>query len=65
MLTSVRLDPSSDLTSADIVEEGDILTKDRSEVGFAEALGTDFRSVRPDTHEDHVCDEHSNTCEEG
>jgi hypothetical protein len=41
-LTCVRLNPSSDLSSTDIVEEGDILTENGSEISFTETLGTDF-----------------------
>jgi hypothetical protein len=62
--TCVCLDPGSDLTRTNIIEKGDILAENRGEVLFAEAPGADFRSVRPNTHEDHVRYEHANTCEE-
>lgn len=64
MLTGVCLNPSRDLTRSDIVKKGDILTKNRGEIGFAETFCANFRRVSPDGHVDDVRNEHGDTWEE-
>jgi len=61
VLTGVRLNPSSNLSSADIVKEGDFLAKNSSEIGFTETLGGNFRSMNPNRHVNKVRDEHAET----
>lgn len=63
-LTGVCFNPGSNLASTNIVEKGDILTENGSEVGFAETLCANFGSVSPNGHEDDVRDEHGDTWEE-
>jgi len=62
-LTGVCLNPSGDLSSTDVIEVGDLLTKNGSEIRFTEALGANFRSVDPNRHKGKVRDEHGDTCE--
>ena len=61
MLTGVGLDPCSNLSGTDGIEEGDILTENGGEIRFTEALCADFRSMRPNRHEYHIRGEHANT----
>ena len=61
MLTGVCLYPSGDLSSTNIVEEGDILTENGSEIGFTETFCANFRSVDPNRHEDEIRGEHADT----
>lgn len=63
VLTGVRLNPSSDLSSTDVVEEGDILAKNGRKIRFTETFGTNFRGVSPDRHVGEVRREHPDTCE--
>ena len=63
ILTGVCLNPSGDLSSTNIVEKGDLLTENGSEIRFTETLCANFRSVDPNRHEGEIRDEHANTCE--
>jgi len=61
VLTGVRLNPSGNLSSTNIVKEGDLLTKNGSKIGFTETLGGNFRSVNPNRHVNKVRDKHADT----
>ena len=57
--TSIGLNAGRNLSCANVVKEGDILTKDGAEITFTKALRADFTRVDPDDHVDISADEHA------
>ena len=62
--TGVSLDTSSNLSSTDVVEKGDILTEYGAEVCLTKSLSIDLTGVDPNDHVDVCAEEHANAWRE-
>ena len=49
-LTRICLNTRRDFSSANVIEEGDVLVENSCEITFTNALGIDFTSVHPYVH---------------
>lgn len=59
--TSVGLNAGCDLSCADVVKIGDVLTKDGAEITFTKTFCVDLAGVDPDNHVGVGAEEHAET----
>jgi hypothetical protein len=59
--TCICLNSRGNLTSTNVVEEGDILAQNSLQIAFTDAFGVDFASVNPDVHVRVCTDKHADT----